>query len=101
MLPQPKPCLATFDVAFRIRTLWNAWKAGIRRCEFAYDGHAFFPAGDLSRRDESRSHIPRGGAPDLFEGQGFDLSHAFTGNGHLTPEFLQARRILTESPRLD
>src|SRR5688572_19658189 len=62
---------------------------------------ALFPAGRLSRRQESRSQIPHGGALDLFEGQGFDLSYALTRNRQLTPELLQARRILAEPPRLE
>src|SRR5882672_9930798 len=62
---------------------------------------ALLPAGRLSRREESRSQIPGGGTPDLFERQRFDLPHALAGNGQLASDILQARRILAEPPRLE
>jgi hypothetical protein len=58
-------------------------------------------ATSLSHRKQSRFPIPRGGAPDLFESQGFDLPDALAGNGQLAPELLQARRILAQPPRLE
>jgi hypothetical protein len=45
---------------------------------------AFISTGHLLSREDGRSHAPCC-ALDLFEGQGFDLSHALAGNGQLTP----------------
>jgi hypothetical protein len=40
--------------------------------------------------------MPHRGALDLFEGENLDLPHAFAGNEQLTPELLQAQRIVGE-----
>ena len=62
---------------------------------------ALFSSGHLSGREDGRSQTPCRCTLDLFEGRRLDLPHALAGNGQLTSEILQARRILAEPPRLE
>src|SRR6185369_17825183 len=60
---------------------------------------AVFSSYHLLRREDGRPQTPCRCPLDLLEGRRLDLPHALAGNGQLTSEFLQARRILAEPPR--